>query len=315
MPAQAECPPRIALLIYADFRQNTVLGFQRGMNDLGYSTAVYEVYDAHGNQSALDSLAAVIVETSPDLAVAAGGIEADALKLATESTNIPVVFLAAASTVTRGLIESMINPGANLTGIDSWDSELSEKRLEFITLVLPEARRVLVLHVPGIVSSAISLEAVRSKASALGLELIVEEVETTEDIQKVVLNIQRFEADALLLLPSAPVQQDCREIIFPACLQNRIPIFGINCGDLFVGACFSYGNSRYESGYQAALLAHRTLSGTDPSTIPVEALRNPQFRINISTVMLYESLHIDSVAWDLADTVLTVDVISEGEGL
>ncbi len=69
-------------------------------------TFSYEVKNAAGNRGRLPELAKDIIAGKPDMAIAAGGIEADALKAASAGSGVPGVFLSISSSVDRGIVEA-----------------------------------------------------------------------------------------------------------------------------------------------------------------------------------------------------------------
>ena len=64
------------------------------------------------------------------------------------ASAMPVVFVTPGDPVAAGLLASLARPGRNMTAVTFEYPELSGKRLELLTEVLPRARRVLVLDDP-----------------------------------------------------------------------------------------------------------------------------------------------------------------------
>src|SRR5829696_2528586 len=56
--------------------------------------------------------------------------------------TIPVVFVAVADPVGSQLVASLARPGGNITGLSNMALDLTAKRLEFLTLVVPGLRRI-----------------------------------------------------------------------------------------------------------------------------------------------------------------------------
>jgi putative ABC transport system substrate-binding protein len=301
---------RVGVLLSGDIRLEPLAGLKEGLAELGYvegDTIILDIYNAGGDRAKLPELAQTIVDSRPDLAVASGGIEADALKAATEGSSLPVVFLAVASAVERGLVASMRSSGNNLTGIDTNDTQLTAKRLEWMTRIAPEARRILILNVPSITPSAQAAQVAKETAADLGLDLTVVDVETGEDIQQAASEIAADTVDAILILPAAPVWQAMKEVLYPAAVAQSIPIFGVNRQDLDNGAVASYAASRYLSGKQAARLVDKILRGTLPGDLPVETPDKLEFVIN-RTLADKLRLQISDQVWDLADEVVQVNI-------
>ncbi|MBU0676044.1 MAG: ABC transporter substrate-binding protein [Proteobacteria bacterium] len=300
----------IAILMASDVRQNTVDGLKNGLIPHGVEeglTYTYLVKNAAGDRKKLLELAAEIIAGKPDVAVAGGGIEADALLVASQGTSIPVVFLSVSSAVDRGIIASLQSSGNNFTGIETNDTMLTAKRLWFIKKMLPEVRRVFCYHVPSIVASVQSLALARESAAELGIELQVVEVETEADIKQATASLSRQKTDLILQLPVAPVDKALKTIVFPKALAENIPIFGYGENSIESGAFASYAGSRYANGQQAARLIHKILNGIKPTNIPIETPEKLELIINKNMVMTLD-LHLSGRVWRMAEQVVDLEI-------
>lgn len=178
-------PYRVAVLMLGEVRAEPVAGLQDGLEALGYaekSGVVYEIKNAGGRRDQLPALADEIVKSRPDVAAAAGGVEADALKVASSGSNLPVVFLAVASAVDRGLVASMERSGNNLTGVDTNDTDLTAKRLWFLKKMLPNVQQILIPFIPDITPSVRAVDVAKAEAPALGLTIRVLEGGSIEEV-------------------------------------------------------------------------------------------------------------------------------------
>ena len=246
-----------------------------------------------------------MIAAQPDVAVAGGGVEADALKEAAAGTSIPVVFLAVTAAVDRGLAGEMRLPGGNLTGIETNDAQLNGKRLWYIKKFLPEARRITVFHVPSIGASVESLKAAQQAAAELGLELTVLAGENGEDLVRAAGGITPENTDAVLLFPVATIDKIQEEALLPLSLEKKIPIMGYYSGSLKRGAFAFYAGSRYEMGRQAVHLVHKILTGEDPAAIPIETPEKIDLIINRWMVNQL-GLQLPDRAWRMADDIVEI---------
>jgi len=310
MPAQANNPITFGILMANDTRQDPVAGFKEGMaafSEHGHDIDEfkYTILNAGNQKEKLPELAQKIVAAKPNIAVAAGGIEADALMDAAMGTQIPVVFLSVASSIDRGLASTMTVPDKNITGIDTNDTNISAKRMWFIKRILPDARKVFCFHIPTNVPSVESVKIARKKAEGLGLELIVKEVETVEDIRNAAPMISRENMDVILLHPVAVIHGAMENIILPRAMDQKIPIFGYGMSSVKKGAFASYAGSRYANGKQAARLAHKIIHGTRPENIPIETPEQYEFVINRWMVKKL-GLTLPSNAYKMADKIVEI---------
>ena len=296
---------RIAILMSGDNRSEPVTGFKQGLTELtdNQINFIFEIENAGGDRSRLLPLAEKIVASAPDLAVAAGGIEADALKEATANNPIPIVFLAVSSAIDRGLGSSMSAPGGNLTGIDTSDTELTAKRLWYVTKMLPTARKITIFSVPSITPSFNSTNIARQTAQKLGLELTVIESESKVELANKMRALKRETTDLVLLLPVAPTDQLVNSDLLPTCRTEKIPIMGYNRASLDRGAFATYGSSRFNLGAQASALAIKVLHGAKPGILPIEA--PAQLFLTINRQMVRDlGLELPSRIWDLASDIV-----------
>jgi putative tryptophan/tyrosine transport system substrate-binding protein len=73
------------------------------------------------------AISAALVGTTPDLVVAVGSRAVQALKDQTQT--IPVVFTLVADPVAQGFVQSLANPGGNLTGLTNFEFSFAGKWL------------------------------------------------------------------------------------------------------------------------------------------------------------------------------------------
>ena len=124
--------------------------FRQGLAESGYvegRNVGIEFRWAEGQHIRLTELAAELVIRRVDVIVAPGGAPA-ALAAKAATTTIPIVFEMGADPVALGLVESLNRPGGNLTGVTSFNVDLSAKRLQFLSEVIHTTRPVAVLVNP-----------------------------------------------------------------------------------------------------------------------------------------------------------------------
>lgn len=296
------------VLMASDVRLPRVEGLQQGMEQHGAPYGIhydYRLFDAQGKREQLLPLAQQLIAQKPDIAIACGGIEADALRQATLDTNIPVVFLYSASSAERGLVASFSHPGGNITGIDGNDTALTEKRLWYLHKMLPEVKRITCFNIPSIGSSAQAAKVATSAGTRMGLEINIINVATIDELPgNIEAMLQQNSSEAILLLPCAPIYQILGSVIEPVATRKGIPIFGAMDGNLAQGACASFGSIEKNCGKQAARLVIKILHGSNPANLPVETPED--FELVLNRTMI-ERLHlkIPQQLWRLADRIET----------
>ena len=125
--------PRIGLLS-PFFSSDTVLwhrAFVRGLRDLGWiegKTILIDYRYAEGKTDRLPELVAELVQRKVDVIVTS--VTNDALAAKSGTRDIPIVMAAAGDPVATGIVESLVRPGGNITGLSQMNPDLMGKRLD-----------------------------------------------------------------------------------------------------------------------------------------------------------------------------------------
>src|SRR5262245_39642416 len=159
----------MAVLVEAFQQELTKLGWIEGKN------ITIEYRFAEQKPERAPELAADLVRLKVDLIVTTGGPQVSAVKKAT--ATIPIVMTNSADPVSEGLVDSLAQPGGNVTGLSGLSPELITKRLEVLKDAVPKLSRVGLLR-PAAASERQPKEA---RAAALALKLKLEEIETQRD--------------------------------------------------------------------------------------------------------------------------------------
>ena len=157
---------------------------KRQLEELGYHEGKNLIFDfrtAEGRLERLHELATKFVATSPDVIVTGFGTEtAKAAQAAT--TAIPIIFTSVGDPIAAGIVKSLSQPGANITGLTSQTAEISGKRLQILEELAPGIRIIAVIVSPGYPFTAVALPQLRNAAGARGLRLEVCEVRTADEL-------------------------------------------------------------------------------------------------------------------------------------
>jgi putative ABC transport system substrate-binding protein len=255
--------------------------FRESLRELGYvegQNLVFE-YRWAGKADRFPSLAADLVRLTVEVIVAPSTPAIRAAKDAT--TTIPIVILSVGDPVRSGFVESLAQPGGNITGVTGpVTPELSAKPLELLKEAVPEAARIAVLG--SAAALAFNLREVEIAARALGVQLSPVEVRGPDEFESAFEAIARDAAGALVILPVVFFAINERRIAELA-VKHRLP--AIFWRTPFAEACglMAYGPSRREHWGRVATLIGKVLYGTKPGDLPVEQSMRFELVINLKT--------------------------------
>lgn len=266
---------RVGILSGLDFFADTADGFKAKMTDLGYKEGqniVYDVQQSNIDPAKYQQILQKFVADKVDLIFVFPTEAALEAKAATQGTDIPVVF---ANTALEGvnLVESVREPGGNITGARLPGPEQSAKRLEILHELMPQAKRVWVTYLQNYPAVPAVLEALHPTASSLGITLVEVPANSPADVQadlQARAQSADLGLDAILLL-SEPlgVSPDGFAIISKFAAEHNVPVGGGFVFEGDQGGVFDNTLDYIEVGRSAASLADKIFKGTPAGTIPV----------------------------------------------
>jgi len=219
-----------------------------------------------------------LVGLNVDVLVASSTAEAIALKNATRI--IPIVFVVASDPVADGLVESLAQPGGNVTGVTTVMTALAGKRLELLKETIPKLTRVAVLWDSQDPSSAQHWKESQFAARGLGLQLYSMQVSNVEKLEGAFKDAVKERSGALVVAPSQVVTAYPR-LITDLATRHRLPAI-FDRGELAAnGGLMSYGPDPTEPFRRAAVIVDKILKGAKPADIPVEQPTKFELVINL----------------------------------
>ena len=273
----------VGIVLFGDSRQPQVDGFKDGLDKLGYKNGEsiqYIILNAKNKRPELKILVKELLDQGVDLLVAAGGLEADIMKKMIVDKNVPVVVLYINAIIERGLVKSRRSPGWNVTGVDNLNAELSGKRVEVMQELLPDMKRILILYYKKIAPSRIGVKRAQEMAAKKGLIIDARAVSSRDDIRNIMESLKPGEVDAMLTVPTAPIDNAMKEIILPNVNRLKLPLMTHSRPLAEKGALASYGAHFYDMGAQASRLADKVMNGVEPSKIPFETPKKFIYTMN-----------------------------------
>src|SRR5215213_7625569 len=140
--AQQKAMPVIGYLNTGSPNTNPPLldAFRQGLSETGYvegQNLAIEYRWAEGHYDRLPALAADLVGRKVDVIAVSGAGDVASRAAKDATSTIPIFFIGGGDPVEAGLVASLARPGGNVTGISFLTVELTPKRLELLTELVP----------------------------------------------------------------------------------------------------------------------------------------------------------------------------------
>jgi putative tryptophan/tyrosine transport system substrate-binding protein len=260
--------------------------FHQGLSETGYvegQNVTVEYRWAGGSYDRLPALAADLVGRKVDLIVATGG-DVSALTAKSATSTIPIVFTSIArDPVELGLVASLARPGGNVTGLSGLIIELSPKRVELLSELVPQARVIALLVNPSNPSTERAVRDVQEAARAKGVQLQVLKAGSESEIDAAFASLVQLHAAALVVAGDAFFASR-RDQLAALASRHAVPAIYPLRQFAVAGGLISYGPSLIVIWRQAGIYAGRILNGAKPADLPVQQPTTFKLVINLNTV-------------------------------
>jgi putative ABC transport system substrate-binding protein len=181
--------------------------------------------------------------------------------------------------VAAGLVDSLARPGDNVTGLTLLTRDLSGKRLELLTEIIPRLTKVGILSVAGFTASKDYADAARG----LKVPLQFLEVEIPNPNLERIFHAAVKDRLSAIIIASVPGLSGYRKQIVDLALKNRLPLMSESAAVVEAGGLASYDAKRDEILRRAAIYIDRILKGAKPADLPIETPTKFELVINLKT--------------------------------
>src|SRR5271169_1814264 len=234
---------------------------------------------AEGDAGLIRKFVAELVASAPDVIVTSGSLTAGPMARATH--NIPIVFLQVIDPVGSGLVESMAQPGGNVTGFMQFEYSLAGKWLELLKELAPNLSRVAVLRdatsAPGIGQFAV----IQAMAPPHRVELSPINASDPAEMERGIAAIARTPNAGLVVTVGRTAVR--RDLIVAAAAKHGVPAIYPYRYYASDGGLISYGPDTIEPYLRAAGYVDRIFKGEKPANLPVQAPTKYHLAINLKT--------------------------------
>jgi putative tryptophan/tyrosine transport system substrate-binding protein len=258
-----------------------------GLQDSGFvegRNLAIEYRWAHGRYRRLPALATELVNLRAAVIVTTGS-EPSALAAKAATSKIPVVFVIDGDPVNIGLVDSLNNPGGNVTGMSLISPALEAKRLGLLRELVPKTVLIAVLANEDYPDTDRQLAGIETAAEEIGQKISIQNVRSERDLDLAFTTMSQLDVDALLVAADPLFTELDDQIV---ALANRYKIPAIYASREFVaaGGVISYGASAADAYRGAGVYAGKILKGAKPAALPVQLPTKFDLVINLKAAKL-----------------------------
>ena len=200
--------------------------------------------------------------------------------------DIPIVFSAVTDPVGAGLVDSIEEPGANVTGVSDYVDP--QGQVESFLKLYPDTKTFGVLYNTSEQNSLVQVEELEKKLNDMNLGMEKVGVPNVNDIPQAMTSLTQ-KSDALFALTDNMVAS-AAPVVSEILLKNNMPSISAEEGQVKNGLLMSEGVNYREHGAQAARMAIKILKDKDSKIIPVEYNEKNMKKVNEKTA---KALNID----------------------
>jgi len=256
--------------------------FEHGLQQRGWipgRNITIEYRFTHGRQDLVAPIVAEIADAKFDAILAWSPPLALAVK---QATQVPLVFLVIFDPVAAGLVSNLAAPEGHVTGITGLASVgIIGKRLQLMKQAMPSLRSVAVV-LSTEQNPRDAYNAVTAAAEALSIELHEVQVATPDHLDAAIRNVKELGAEALYVWPSGFAFSFGKQIADVAKVYRLPSLYPFREGAL-AGGLMAYTADLKQSAQIGAEYISRILSGTPPSSLPVQQLSKYDLLVNLKT--------------------------------
>jgi putative ABC transport system substrate-binding protein len=284
---QGKRMPRVgALMPYAENDpqvQARNMAFLQELQHLGWTIGRNVEIDyrwSAGREDVTRNYAAELVALAPDVIFVSGSTGVGPLQRAT--STVPIVFALVPDPVGAGFVESLAQPGGNITGFMPYEYGIGAKWLELLKEIAPNITRAAVVRDPAITAGIGQWAAIASVSRSVGIEVSPVNLISAGEIERAITAFARKGSGGLIVTGSALAVVH-RDLIIALAARHRLPaIYNVRYYAV-AGGLMAYGPNDVEQFRLAATYVDRILRGEKPTDLPVQAPTKYELVVNLKT--------------------------------
>ncbi len=239
-----------------------VAGFIEGMKKYGFDEGRNVAYLIHKGKKEADDALKAMVEKDVDIIFTMTTPLTKKAKTLTADTHVPVVFIMH-DPVASGVIDSLVKPGGNLTGVQVHGD--TSKALEWLQIIVPDLKHIFVPTGQEGMASTQSLDDLQKAGRQLKVSVVSKMIKTKEELEMALVKMPE-NIDAIFALHSVLVVSNM-DVVEKIALEKRLPIISLHQNK---EATIMFGMDGRKAGIQVSRLANQILQGEKPADLPTE---------------------------------------------
>ena len=288
LPVFGQTAPKVWRIVYFEPSgpgtfEGALVEFRQGMKELRWTEGRdyvidSRVVDGFALKGNLDGPLDELFATRPDLVLTSGIRPAHRLAQKTRTVPIVAAYMNG-DPVAGSLVTSLARPGANVTGLTTFASELGPKRLQLINEAVPKVAHVGLLVEPSSsAGSAAQVKLIEEAATRLGMRVTPLEWRLVADLDSA-FKLGTERGVQAYLFADSPLIVLARRAISEHILRVKLPaMFGI-----YEGSLLSYSIAWKDNFRRAASYADRIFKGANAGELPIEQPTKFELVVNLKT--------------------------------
>lgn len=236
-----------------------------------------DFHNAEADINLLGTIAEQVVSQEPDLIFAVTTPVSQAFQ--NQTSDIPIIMAGVTDPVAAGLVENVDKPGENITGTS--DAFPLEKHFSLMLQIDPEIKKIGMIYTSSEDNAQAEIESAKEVAEDMGLEVVIEGIATTLDMQMVAENLSS-QVDAIYVGSDNTIAS-AFETLLDATDRMDIAIYPSVDNMVEQGGLAAVAITQADLGIEAARIAVEVLNGTAIGDIPIHFVENLRLVYNSDT--------------------------------
>jgi putative ABC transport system substrate-binding protein len=245
--------------------------FEQALHSLGWTPGQNLRIDyrwTRAEPASIQKFAVELAALAPDVILASGNVVIAPMVQA--ASTIPIVFTQVIDPVGSGFVESMAQPGGNVTGFTQFEYSLAGKWLELLKEIAPRVSRVAVVRDPTRGPGIGQFAVIQAMTPQHAVELTPVDAHNPVESQakRIAVFASAPNGGLIVTVGGTAVHRD---VVIAAAAKNRLPAIYPYRYFATDGGLISYGPDTIEQYRRAAGYVDRILKGEKPANLPVQA--------------------------------------------